>query len=975
MPLLCSFHQTVDFQLELKCLKAMVLWSKLRMAGDTLRAMFPAPATLRTALCVAILCIRAVSAQQPGTLSHQSWSTEDGLPQSSVHDILQGSDGYLWIATEGGLGRFDGTAFRIFDRASESAFYSDDICCLVEISDKREFWIGSSDGLLRRSNDRDGDHFKRYSTAEGLAGNAILALTVRDNTLYAQSTAGWSRWNGQRFEPSAFAPLQTWAVAGTALTVSEGGAHHTWQLGRELPAGRVNTTFVDRQGTTWIGTNRGLYTADASSDVITRVASLNGNSILSLFEDREGNHWVGTETSGLHVLRQLRFRQDPAVAGQPVTAGVQTSSGAIWVGTRDEGLRRLQGGTAEQPIAEKTLTSPTILCIAPAANDGLWVGTPDGLNLVHFDSGRTSVRQITSADGLPDDDIRSIAAAPDGSVWIGTRRGLAHITLGESKPAVRTLTTKEGLGGNLIGALLMTRDGLWAVTSAGLGYIANDGRITNFSARDGLPGHLITALAQDNRGTLWVATEDGTISTFDGHRFAAATHIADAVAESARVEGMLVDRADSLWLRMELGIRRISLDGLRACISKSNCALTIASYGLADGLPNTEVAPESYSLPWLTHDGDVWFPTRGGAAVAESAVRSGVSPPSTVLEQFSVDDKPLPLTGAEFSAGRSRVTVEYAGLSFIVPSEVRYRFMLEGFDTQWTNAGSRRAATYTSLPSGHYRFRVQAMSNEGVWGPEASVAFRVIPPFYRRWWFILLGFLLLCTLLAGGYLLRLRSLRRRFDAVLAERNRMAREIHDTLTQDFVGTSLQLDILHQHLKSGRLEKAIEEVKRTRRLVTEGLDEARRSIWELRANQSQASLPTRLGSLIQRANYAAIAPRLNVGGAYHVLDARVEREVLRVAQEALTNVLHHARATETNVSLRYRADSLELIVRDNGRGFSLPEAAHLEGHFGLIGMRERTTSIGGTLNIASQPGSGTTVTLEVPLEGLLGGARKS
>jgi signal transduction histidine kinase len=247
------------------------------------------------------------------------------------------------------------------------------------------------------------------------------------------------------------------------------------------------------------------------------------------------------------------------------------------------------------------------------------------------------------------------------------------------------------------------------------------------------------------------------------------------------------------------------------------------------------------------------------------------------------------------------------------------------------------------------------------------VAFRVVPPFYRRWWFISICLILLAAMLVGLYLLRLRRLQSQFAAVLAERNRMAREIHDTLTQDFVGTSLQLDILHQHLKSGRLEKAMEEVKRTRRLVTEGLDEARRSIWELRANQSQASLPTRLNDLVQRTTYTSIAPKLNVGGAYHVLDARIEREILRIAQEALTNVLHHAGATETIVTLRYRADSLELIVRDNGRGFSPAETAQLEGHFGLIGMRERAATIGGTLNIASQPGAGTTVTLEASLEG--------
>jgi signal transduction histidine kinase len=207
-------------------------------------------------------------------------------------------------------------------------------------------------------------------------------------------------------------------------------------------------------------------------------------------------------------------------------------------------------------------------------------------------------------------------------------------------------------------------------------------------------------------------------------------------------------------------------------------------------------------------------------------------------------------------------------------------------------------------------------------------------------------------------------LRREFDAVLAERNRMAREIHDTLTQDFVGTSLQLDIVSQQLAKGKVELAIEQVKRTRQLVTEGLHEARQSIWELRANSSQDSLPTRLTRLVQREAYAAVGPKLRVGGAYRALDPRVEREVLRIAQEALSNVVHHAGATEATVELQYASDTLLLAVGDNGAGFVVSEASDKAGHYGLLGMKERAAAIDGTLEIESEAGQGTRVMLRVP-----------
>jgi signal transduction histidine kinase/ligand-binding sensor domain-containing protein len=906
-------------------------------------------------------------------LSQQAWSTEEGLPQSSVHSIVQTPDGYLWVATEGGLVRFDGVAFQTFDRNNQPAFTSDDVCCLAVYGGA--LWIGTADGLLRLQNGQ----FHRYSSDAGLASPALESLHVTSHgALVVEAGDKWAKWNQIGFTPLQDAPAELrengglrpvpgdaeWRFSSTLVT--KGGRQ--WQVGQELPTGRIQTVLVDREGQAWVGMNGGLFVLSPEKTAPTPVTLLSGNSVLSVFEDAEGNHWVGTETSGLHVLRRLAFRSENALGDQAVTSVVQTKDGSVWVGTRDAGLRRIHPDATVEQIPESKLTSGVILCLAPEWAGGVWVGTPDGLNFLGADG---SVQRITSADGLPDDYIRALVGDSDGSVWVGTRQGLAHLQKFGEQLSIRTLTTSDGLGGDLIGALLFRSGELWAATSGGLSVIQSDGTIRNFTARDGLGATIATALAEDAAGHLWVAGNNGSLSYRSDDKFLPVGRFMDP-AHDGNIEGITSDRLGFFWFRMDRGIRRISVQVLTACVGKDHCTLpsgAMVQYGLADGLPNDEVVAGEPSVGWLTTRGEIWFPTRGGVAIVDSEhIPANTVAPPIVLQRFLVDDRSEPIDAGPIKIpfGHARFTMEYAGLSFTAPSEVRYRFRLDGFDKVWTDAGNRRSATYTNLTPGYYVFHVEARNGDGVWSRTgAELRFRIVPPIYRRWWFLLLSLLVLLALVAGLYLLRLRRLQREFDAVLAERNRMAREIHDTLTQDFVGASLQLDLIASHLTRGKFELALEQVKRTRQLVTEGLEEARRSIWELRVNQSQDTLPTRLTKVVQRDTFSSIHPKLHLGGAYRAVDPRVERELLRIAQEALTNVLHHAGVTQTTVELHYSSDMLMLTIEDQGVGFLMNDASAKTGHYGLLGMKERAATIDGTLEVTSEPGRGTKVTLRVPI----------
>ncbi len=958
---------------------------------------------LRSTLLCAFCMVATLAWPQDHNLGHQSWSTENGLPQSSVHQIFQSQDGYIWIATEGGAARFDGATFKVFNHETDPAFTSDDICCFAQDTSSA-LWIGTSDGLLQYTNGR----FRRHTTANGLPSLDILALaTTNDGSLAILTGSGAIRFSDGKatplpsaITPSAIAssndgglliasptgvfqyrqgninptplnlskPSQNILAVGTlpdrgmwlrtrnTITLVQSGQQCILQAGKDLPATQIDSFLAASDGTLWIGTNKGLFSIAKNNTHPQLQIAIGSSAILSLFEDRESNLWVGTETTGLHVLRHQSFRTLPAFSDHIVTAITQTGD-TMWIGTNGDGLYRQQAGKTQQLSTHDGLISDVILSLAPGAHNSLWTGTPDGLN--HIEAGK--IATYTSADGLPDDFIRSLLADADGSVWIGTRRGLAHL----QNDKVTTYTRANGLQSDLIGALVKINNDLWIATLNGLSRLTN-GNLTTYTTKAGLSGNIITSLFEDSHHILWIGTKgDGLSYTTNG--IFTSLHRTDL---PLTVDSILEDDRGYLWLSSTRGITRVSRSELIACGASPSCILHPISYGYADGMPTEEISTIGHPTAWKTTDGLIWFATRKGVAIVDPnhLPENRIAPP-TVIERFAVDDSDLPTSSTEqnISPGHSRFVFEYAGLSYVAPSKVRYRYILEGFDKQWTEAGSRRTAYYTNLPARHYRFRVQAANNDGIWNETgAAIAFYVHPPFYRRPWFILLCIALLAAIGILLYRLRVRRLRSQFEAVLAERNRMAREIHDTLAQSFVGVSVQLELASQLLAQSQIPAAHQQLDRTRAYVRDGLAEARRSIWDLRAITAQHSLPTRLTHLVEKSSTDHLKTTINIGGTYRSLPPNVEDEVLRIAQEALTNTTRHAQATQVSVDLRYHSTRLTLTITDDGHGFETTDnSLPAKGHFGLQGMRERAAQINAQLTVESGPGKGTIITLDAPI----------
>jgi signal transduction histidine kinase/ligand-binding sensor domain-containing protein len=909
------------------------------------------PAALRvTALLVVFAA--AARALVPGTplgsMNRQSWTMENGLPQNTIQAMAQTADGYLWLGTEAGLVRFDGIQFALFDRASKPALPDNDVRCLMARTDGT-LLVATAGGTVLLNRD------SVTSTSEICSANALQAR-------YDDGGTGWSAVANQG------------GVTFTAI-VEKMQVH--LEAGKQLPGNRIQSLLADREGVLWIGTNRGLARyAIGKVEKLPVTDPLATASIVSLLEDREGNLWVGTETGGLHVLRDQRFVNIGAPEGlsaDATTAVVEDVAGKLWVGTNGGGLNALRLGDArpgQSPsyAVPDVLLSKVILSLAPGHSGELWVGTPDGLNRIRGGA----VDEFTSADGLPDDFIRSLFIDHDGSLWVGTRRGLAHWSFnGTTVTERKTYTHADGLGSDLVGALARdARGNLWIATLAGLSRLS-EGKILNYTTADGLSSNVITALLARADGSLLIGTQDHGWSLWAGSNF---QRVTGTGADHAAIHAILEDGLGHLWFSTGTGFARCDSSGLKT----ATCPNWL-EFGTADGLRSREMATNGHPAAWRALDGKLWFATpKGLVAVDPAHFPVNTVPPPVAIERFTIDDALRAATsGMSVEAGHVHFEFDYAAMSFTAPQKVRYRYMLEGFDKGWTDAGARRTAYYTNIPPGNYTFRVQAANNDGVWNlTGAALSFDLRPRFYQTVWFYVALALLLILLIVFALRYRLRRAEREFDAVLGERSRIAREIHDTLAQGYVGVSVQLEVLSELLRRNRLPDAEKQLDQTRQTVREGLADARQSIWALRSQDAaENALPVRLRRMVEQ-NAAAsdgvtngLDARFGIHGTYRALAPATEQEIIRIAQEAVHNGKRHAHAQHLWVRLEYSPGEMVLEVYDDGQGFVPPVAdGHVEsppGHYGLTGMRERAESIGGVLEVESAPGEGTSVRLRISI----------
>ncbi|MEP6993991.1 MAG: histidine kinase [Acidobacteriota bacterium] len=394
----------------------------------------------------------------------------------------------------------------------------------------------------------------------------------------------------------------------------------------------------------------------------------------------------------------------------------------------------------------------------------------------------------------------------------------------------------------------------------------------------------------------------------------------------------------------------------------------VTHYGAAAGIPNGTCSGGSQPAGWRDREGRLWFATEAGVTFIDPRIEAPRAPPSVRIENVLADQRPLNLKHVRLEPGTRLLSIQYTALSLLDPQSLRFRYRLQGFDRDWVDAGSRRTAEYMNLPPGSYQFRVAAGNGDGTWNESPlRLALTVSPHFYQTFWFASLCAAAAIGLAWALHRMRLRQLRHRFDAVLQERARLARDVHDTLAQGFTAILLHLESVSATLSSSP-EVARHHVDRVRQTARHSLAEARRAVWDLRRRSSkEGGLATALSDFVAGTTPPSkTSIQVRSRGTIRPIPDAVEEELERLGQEAITNALHHADASTIRVGIAYEREAIRLTVSDDGRGFDPTLAPLARGHFGLLGMRERTQRVHGRLTLRSRSGRGTVVSIRVPLD---------
>ena len=756
----------------------------------------------------------------------QNWQTADGLPQNSVRTIVQTAEGYLWFGTAEGLVRFDGNRFTVYDRTSVPALPSGNIQSLAVAADGA-LWIGfRRHGLARLQ----AGQLTRWTTTEGLSGNEIVSLlTTPDGSIWAgTATQGLNRirdghitiYRREQGLPDNDCYALAIAAHGGVLVGTATGAARVSDTGvtpfsfteEERPT-PVKAILESDEGGLWLGTPRGLWHVEAghqrrytvadglpSDDVTALVRGRNrtlwiamrsgglarfrdgtfesfgiaeglaNDFVHAVYEDRERNLWVGTNTGGVSRLRDTPFRTVSTREGVPaeaVRAVFESRDGSMWVGTPAHGLTRLLNGIATRWTTRDGLPNDGISMIGESRDGAMWIGTPVGLIRMN---GRVLTR-YTTASGLPHENVRSMFEDRDGGIWIGTVGGVCRID-GDRCHQI------EGLKIYARGFHQSADGAIWIAGYGGL-FRVDGGRLTHWGTAEGLSSSFVTSLGAESDGTLWLSTADAGLNRFkDGRitRYGLAQGLYDET-----IFRVLPDGRGGVWMTSNRGLFRVARAELDAVADGRAQDVRSQVYTETDGLRSPEFVGGSFPSGVVTRDGHLWLPSVKGVVIVDPARMEAAAPaPPTYLERMVVDGQSLdPHAPATVGPGTGHLEFYYTAFQFVAPARLRFRYKLEGFDSDWVDAGARRTAYYTSLPSGHYVFRVQASNDTRLWGAEGATAkIALAPRFYQTGWFIACSVLAVGLLAMGGVnarTARLRAQERRLLAMVDARTRELRE--------------------------------------------------------------------------------------------------------------------------------------------------------------------------------------------------------
>jgi signal transduction histidine kinase/ligand-binding sensor domain-containing protein len=946
------------------------------------------------------------------------WEKSSGFVAGPVYGITQTRDGYLWIAAEKGIVRFDGLRFRLFEplqptsttdtaalnvlpdpegglwtwlrRAALMRLRNGGFEAALNIPGPPEPQVGAmalgNDGAILIAATRlgllawRGGHVDAVLAREALPRPFVTAIAqTRDGDIWLGTrNAGLVRVQRGHAVPVAGVPLNQinclvpdernglWIGTDSGIFRWDGGSVTRAVTTPEAGRARALAMVKDHDANVWVGTSEGLIRIDTHGALsLERRAS--SAAVTALFEDREGNLWVG-DTSGIERWRDGAFTSYASV-DRVMAGGIgpvfSDAGNRVWFAPASGGLYWFRDGHVG---AVASLRDDVIYSIAGDA-DAVLVGRQRGGITRVLASGDTFLTEtFTERDGLAQNQVFAVHRARDGAVWAGTlSRGASRLKDG----AFTAFTTTEGLASNTVAAVLETADGaVWFATPNGASVKSPDGW-RRYSTADGLPSNDVNTLFEDSARNLWMGTAAGLAVMRQG-RMQSLPGVPALLRAS--VFGLAEDRAGGLWIAAADHALRVDREKLlRGTLGAGD----VREFGPADGLLDTE-AIKRHRILTADSRGRVWLSTNGGLVMADSRrLAAGLAPALVQVEDVSADGSPVDQTRAmTIPPRRDRITFGFAALSLSVPDRVRFRYRLDGFDRDWSEPVTERQAVFTNLGPGTYRFRVIASNSEGVWNSaEAALPFTIAPAWWQMGSFWAAIGLLVAGGIWGGYRMRLRQLARqldvRFEERLGERSRIARELHDTLLQSFQGAVLRFRAVTYMLPDrpadarATLENAIDQA---RQAIVEGRDAVQGLRSSAIATNDIAVAIATLAETLSTDDGSQSPPvcHVHVEGTPRDLPPIVQDEVYRIAGEALRNAFRHARASRIEVEIRYDQRRFRLRVRDDGQGIDAAAGGGrtYEGHYGIAGMHERAKLVGGTLSVWSELDSGTEAELTIP-----------
>ena len=759
-----------------------------------------------------------------------SWQPQNGLPGETVQAFAQTADGFLWVGTSEGLARFDGERFTVFARENTPELRENSVFSLLAGRDGR-LWIGTEGGGLVEMHN---GHFRLYTIADGLTDGFVRALFEdRAGALWVATDNGLFRKQGEKLQridnrpgipANAFHGVledrrgRIWAGAARLFALINGQPRE-FKLDGTDSQNRVKSILETEDGSIWVGTVSGLHRLRPGAERFQRVAGVWGtirtlcavsggelwagaigqglfrihydargiaarhmeapspqvsNTILSIFADDTANLWIGTQVGMVRMNRTpVQVLELPEAADSDFGTVSLDADGSLW--TASNQLVHVQDGRA-LPYRFAALGDARARNLLRTRDGALWIGT-DGSGLFRISA--HGAAHYTMQQGLPNNFIRCMLEARDGSIWIGMDEGVSHF----DGAGFHNLTTQNGLVYFSTRAILEDRNGdIWIGTERGINHLRN-GKPVHDAATEALKEEKVWALHEDSDGGLWLGTRTNGLFRY---RDGALNHYTTANGlASNSIFSIVEDSKRHFWMSGPLGVMLLNRAELDAQARDPRQALAMRFYRGDAGDKPTLFYGGTQPAAVVARGDEACFPTNRGLWRVKPTEFDVPALTHLDLASVTVDGKTAPPTGRlSLSAAASRVEIAYAPVMLSSQEDLRFHYRLEGFDTEWTDsASSARTATYTNLPAGQYTFIVEAWQREH---PEQSVRAAMLlikkPYFYRTPWFIGLCLLAAGVLAMAAYQLRIRQVHGRYEAVLAERTRLAREMHDTLIQ-------------------------------------------------------------------------------------------------------------------------------------------------------------------------------------------------